>query len=1115
MPTEVKGRVAAILSVLILAIWAIFPGMFSGDFKSNLRPGIDMVGGTSLLYEIQAPEGADTSNLVDQVMAALKKRVDPDGTRNLIWRPQGNRRLEIQMPLTDEANRAAEVRQQYAQAQTALENTNVRTSTVLSALRADPTTDAASLAGDNPLRADLFAQIKDAFNALQEAEAAEDAQAAATAELKLDELSQAVPATNLRPDELRLILDGDPELLDEKLENIRADAADFPSRLTAIDQYVDAYNEFKLVRDSIDDSASLKQLLRGSGVLSFHIVANDMPPAEYQGWVQRLQERGPRAAAGDIARWYEVAEENAEGLGTTLFNGKQYILVYTDPQRSMINAPGRPDWSLASAQEQFNGSERVAGFKFDAIGAQLFGDLTRTYKPQGAQRWQIGIVLDDELISAPNINGPILGGQGIIEGGGQAGFDPDELAYLVTTLNAGSLPAQLTDDPIVERTIGPSLGADNLWRGLMVCIVGVIIVAVFLTSYYYLSGVVATCAVLMNLLLILGSMAALPGATFTLPSVAGIVLSIGMAVDANVLIFERLREEQQRGLSIRQAIANAYDRAWSAIIDSNVTTLITAAILYAFGSEEVKGFGLTLMIGTVVSLFTALYVTKTVFAILVNNFGIEKLGSIPLSLPWWDDFLKPDIDWMRKIWILTIPSFATIFIGLGLFGYYWTQDRMLDIEFSSGTAVQFTLNEPMEIEDVRTLVGDESFEEVLEAVNVQSVDQPGIEDGKVYELVTVNQDSNQVRDAVMNVFGEKLELQLPSNFTGSDRSFAEVEGTLVQPIESGQTTIDDFDVPDLAGFGGGAAVLLTDLDPPLPVDEIKSRIEQKRLQPDAGKAANLTGIDVLPVAGTGGTTAVVVMFDPNFAYNPDNPAVIADFAENIAAPLWDVTRSAISDPAELDKVTNFDPSVASDFRNDAIVAVILSLIVIVAYIWLRFGNLKYGAATIIALLHDVCFVFAGIGVAHMLAETFIGDLLLLEAFRINLTTVAAVLTVMGFSMNDTVVVFDRIRENRDKVGHVDAKVVNNSINQTLSRTLLTGGTTMVTIFVMFVFGGPGIHAFTFAMLIGIVVGTYSSIAIASPILLLGGAPKDERVYRGEGGGKLDVGVPTDIVNPAS
>ncbi|MEM6314512.1 MAG: protein translocase subunit SecD, partial [Planctomycetota bacterium] len=625
MPTEVKGRVATILAVLTLAVWAIFPGMFTGNFESNLRPGIDMVGGTSLLYEIRAPDGADTSNLVDSVTAALKKRVDPDGVRNLVWRPQGNRRLEIQMPLTDEANWAAEIRQEYAEAQTALENTNVRVSSVLAALRADPDADVTQLAGDSPRRAELFENIKRAFNAAESARQNADAAAAAEAELELEQFQADVATLNLRPDELRLTLDGDPELLAEKLENIRADAAGFPSRLAAIDQYIDSYAKFREIRDSIDGSASLKELLRGSGVLSFHVVASDMAAAEYQSWVQRLLERGPRPSGGDQARWYEVSEENADpSMRPVEFNGKLYALVYVDPGRSMMNGPDRLEWSLESARPSTQGAQRVAAFTFDAVGAQLFGDLTQRHRPQGAQTYQVGIVLDDELISAPNINGPILGGSGIIEGGGQGGFDRAELDFLVTTLNAGSLPAQLTDDPIVERTIGPSLGADNLRRGLIVSLIGVVIVAVFLTGYYYLSGVVATCAVLMNLVMILGAMAALPGATFTLPSVAGIVLSIGMAVDANVLIFERLREEQQRGLSIRQAIANAYDRAWSAIIDSNVTTLITAAILYAFGSEEVKGFGLTLMIGTVVSLFTALYVTKTVFAIMVNNFGVEK-----------------------------------------------------------------------------------------------------------------------------------------------------------------------------------------------------------------------------------------------------------------------------------------------------------------------------------------------------------------------------------------------------------------------------------------------------------------------------------------------------------
>ena len=203
-----------------------------------------------------------------------------------------------------------------------------------------------------------------------------------------------------------------------------------------------------------------------------------------------------------------------------------------------------------------------------------------------------------------------------------------------------------------------------------------------------------------------------------------------------------------------------------------------------------------------------------------------------------------------------------------------------------------------------------------------------------------------------------------------------------------------------------------------------------------------------------------------------------------------LVQDAVANPDELQKVTNIGGQVAGEFQRDAIIALFLSVLVIVGYIWIRFGDLKFGGATVLALMHDTLFVIAAIGYAHLLNEPWllggaIGDALLLDPFRLNLTMVAAILTVMGFSMNDTVVVFDRIRENRGKYGMLTHQVINDSINQTLSRTLLTGGTTIATIFLMYVLGGPGIHGFTFAMLVGIITGTYSSIAIASPMLLWG------------------------------
>jgi SecD/SecF fusion protein len=213
-----------------------------------------------------------------------------------------------------------------------------------------------------------------------------------------------------------------------------------------------------------------------------------------------------------------------------------------------------------------------------------------------------------------------------------------------------------------------------------------------------------------------------------------------------------------------------------------------------------------------------------------------------------------------------------------------------------------------------------------------------------------------------------------------------------------------------------------------------------------------------------------------------------DYARDLsmAAPIWEVVNDAIARPADLKRVTNFNPQVARSMVRDATIAIVLSMFFITAYVWLRFGNLKYGTATIIALLHDALMTVGLIGLSHYIAGTLLGNALMIEPFRMNLTLVAAILTVMGYSVNDTIVVFDRIRENRGKFGHINRKVINDSINQTFSRTILTGGTTLVVLLVMYIWGGPSIHGFTFAMLGGVLVGTYSSIAIAAPILLLGG-----------------------------
>ena len=239
---------------------------------------------------------------------------------------------------------------------------------------------------------------------------------------------------------------------------------------------------------------------------------------------------------------------------------------------------------------------------------------------------------------------------------------------------------------------------------------------------------------------------------------------------------------------------------------------------------------------------------------------------------------------------------------------------------------------------------------------------------------------------------------------------------------------------------------------------------------------------------------MVLSRDPNLPYDKDPK----QWGDLFAAPLWQNVVEGVDRPAQLKEVRNFDAQVAGDAQTNALLTLIFSILVIMAYIWVRFGNLKYGTATVVALLHDTLFTIAALGFAHYLAYVpWLSTALQLQPFRINLTVVAGILTIMGYSMIDTIVVFDRIRENRGKYGLVSRQVINDAVNQTLSRTLLTAGTTTVTVAIMYFLGGPGIHGFTFVLLIGILVGTYSSVAIAAPILLVGNKPTEGTPPAGE------------------
>ncbi|HEX3358097.1 MAG TPA: protein translocase subunit SecD [Tepidisphaeraceae bacterium] len=1098
MPTTYTSRVTLILVVLLAALWMIFPSPLKllnpnipFSEKNALKPGIDMVGGTSLLYEIKEPDGGYHGQaghtLAEDVMDSLKKRVDPDGVRNLIWRPQGHNRLEIQMPLTGKNNNAREKREAFDAAQQKLNATNVRLAQVTDAvenLTGDARRDRINqLAMGSKRRAELFGAMASVWDQIQQARAAKNSSVQADKEDEYDSLKSQVEETNLDPTFLSQKLDAvvtDKAKYQAAADQAKAQFPDFSQRNAAIDDFVNTYKDYVAVKGSLDDAGDLKRLLKGSGVLEFHILVEDKTSPEVLALRERLPKSGPRPAAGDTMKWVEVDNPDEfvrdSRVITGVYNNKLYVLVYAQPGQQLVNGEGIAHWALERAYPASGQyGEQVVGFEFDPQGAKYFSELTRLNKDH-----PLGIVLDDKLISAPNINQQI-GKSGVIEGGSK-GFSQKELDYLIGTLNAGSLPAQLADEPISEQTVGPQLGADNLRAGLRSCLFGLIVVGVFLIFYYYISGAVAFFAVIMNLVMILGVMAML-NATFTLPGVAGVVLTIGAAVDANVLIFERFREEQQRGLSLRMALRNAYDRAFSAIVDSNMTTVITSLVLCWIGSEEVKGFGITLLIGLVSSLFTALFVTKTIFGIMIDKFGVTNLSSFPLTFPAWDRFLKPNIDWMGKVKYFLLASVLFMIVGGWAFGHYANRREILDIEFASGTDVQFQLKQPMPIEDVRKMVSSIG-DQAIPSPSVVEVRNAGQAADVNYEVITPNPNSAEVRDAIFNKFSSLLNIELPSQFDGDKLKLDDAMNVAVFPITADTKNIAGLIPPDLGSYRGGAAIALKNLSPKLSAKDIRERIGRMRLQAQAGnQQSTYSDFIVFTDADSAAPvdTAAILTVDPAIPFGTD----LLKWKEEVANPMWKLVAQAVTNQAQLQKVNTFDPSIAADTARDAIMALTVSLIIIMVYIWLRFGNLQFGTATVLAMIHDTFLAIAAIGLAHLAYQYVppLANALLLEPFRLNLTLVAAILTIMSYSMIDTIVVFDRIRENRGKFGHLDRQVINDSINQTLSRTLLTAGTTIVTVAVMYVAGGPGIHGFTFVLLFGILVGTYSSIAIAAPILL--------------------------------
>lgn len=588
---------------------------------------------------------------------------------------------------------------------------------------------------------------------------------------------------------------------------------------------------------------------------------------------------------------------------------------------------------VTQARQDFdpqNANQSVVSLSMNTAGAEEWGRITTANTGK-----YVAILLDDLAYSVPRVNGPINDGNTQIQGD----FSIEEAEDLANVLKAGKLPAP----PRIagEETVGPTLGEENISRGLNSFIAAFIVTLFFMAMYYAKAGIVADLALLANLIFILGCSAAFT-IVLTLPGIAAVVLTVGMAVDANVLIFERIREEQAKGKTLKASIKAGFSNAFSSVMDANITTFLTGVVLYSFGVGPIRGFAVSLMIGIITSLISALIITRLILDYYANRGG----ESLNFGFSWSTglfDKLKINMVARRKtFYMVSAAMVVASLLSIATIGFKYGVDfeggRMYKISFLDADSTGNYPLENNEIEDLRDALID-SFEN---------------------------------NEPVVKTVSNRNQLMITTNYLMDDREATK--------------TVQD-----------------------LLVNAAKSSIN--------------------------GTTVRV------------------------------------------DEIQDVGPTVANDIRTAAVFSVIFSLLIIFFYILMRFRKWQYSLGAIIAIFHDVAIVLGIFSILRLFDSLPIN-------VEINQAMIAALLTIVGYSINDTVVVFDRIRENLGEMKSVKiSDVYNISIDQTISRTLITSVTTFLTALILFMFGGDSIKGFIFGIMLGIIVGTYSSIFVASPIAL--------------------------------
>ncbi len=721
----------------------------------------------------------------------------------------------------------------------------------------------------------------------------------------------------------------------------------------------------------------------------------------------------------------------SDGFNTDVYGEQLYDWMHTDDGEGVVLSQEillTGDFiSGASARQSMSrpGTYEIV-FRMSPRGALIFENVTRNNIGR-----RLAIVLDGKLKSAPTIQSAISN-QGTITGD----FSVEEAKNLEVVLKSGSLKTQVQVE--FENTVGPSLGEDSIRSGITAMAIGLGLVLLFMLAYYRVAGIVTDIILFVNMLLIIALLSGL-NATLTLPGIAGLILTIGMAVDANVLIFERIREERTKGNTLARAIQLGYERAFVTIVDANVTTFITALILHQFGTEAVKGFAITLIIGIICSVFTSLVLTRWCFEALMEFGWVKDLKMNRF-------FKRPNVSFSKLRRPAIILSIICIVIGMSV--VIGRGKKNLSQDFTGGLFAQIELKEPMSASEFRDKLDPITKE--FQDLTMQTYGQGKNGMFDQYILRTSNVQSP----------GNTSEKNMALKTSGDLKAMIEKAFPLVKNgLVVSESRIEDKSKDSIAVFK-------IDITMPKAVDTksltniLDKYTSLEKIEVEAGDDAKSVVVYAgLPTVELDGTTV-------------DDITLNSKVREQLQK-LRDQGMLSFTEP--FPRFNFIGGSVASEMIRQAILALIFSMVAIFIYIWLRFQfKISFGAGAVIALAHDVLFTVGALAVADSLG--------LLNG-QISLTVVAALLTLVGYSLNDTIVIFDRIRENLGTSTKEFAETIDLSLNQTLARTIVTSLTTMLVVLALLVTGGEVIRAFSFTLFIGIIVGTYSSIFIASPVLI--------------------------------